>query len=745
MAVPKSKAQMRVRRDMIYAFILAPVVLILIYNLYVLQIRDGEKYKSLALKQQLRPTSISAGRGVIYDRNMKTLAASATVWNVVLSPAEINAKQLEGLADFLSTLLDVDREKILERGQNKKSYYEIIKYRIEKDTFDKVTEYVAQNDVTGVYLIEDSKRYYPYGSLASTVLGFTGTENKGAYGLESYYEKVLAGTPGRVISAKNAKGGEMSFSYQQIYEPVNGNSLVLTIDEVVQHFLEKHLEIAVVEHNVHNRAAGIVMNIKTGEILAMATKPDFDPNLPNVISDPKQAARLEELKSDPEAYNEALRQAQYDQWRNKAISDPYEPGSVFKVITAAAALDSGAVKATGDNFYCPGYHIVAGRRKGCWKRGGHGSIDFTHAVKYSCNPAFMMVGERLGAERFDTYFEKFGLKELTKIDLPGEAEGIHYTLEYLAKPSGEELATSSFGQSFKVTPIQLITAVSAAVSGDLMQPYIVKQILDPDGNVISTTQPQVKRQVISKETAKELAGILERVVKDSDGSGRYAYVPGYRIGGKTGTSEKLDKRVNGQVVFNVASFVGISPSDDPEIAVLVLLDEPIMQNTYGSVIAAPVVGAIMADTLSYLGIEPIYTEAEMTKLDVKVPYVTTKLVHDATTAITTGQLKYRIVGTGATVTAQVPNAGQSMPRDGTVILYTDEEPELTVTTVPNVMGLSGQQANRTILNAGLNIKIEGVGINEVGSVAIKQTPPPGEEVKIGTVVSVEFAGKSPGS
>lgn len=718
------------------------VFLMLVGRLYYLQVGsdEGEKYRSKALSQQHRMVEVAPNRGTIYDRNMKPLAVSATVWDVILAPANIKDEQVQLIADFLSEELDVDRDLIVEKAKNKGRYYERVKAQVEKDTFDRINQFISDNKVTGIDLIENTKRYYPYGDLASTVLGFTGDQNKGAYGLESYYERVLAGTPGKIVRARDSKGRDIPQAYQQMYLPENGNSIVLTIDEVVQHFLEKHLELAVVEYNVQNRAAGIVMNIKTGEILAMASAPDFDPNSPRDIGDPVVAQALAELKPTvtDEEYQKALQQAQFDQWRNKAISDPYEPGSVFKVITAAAALDSDTVPATGREFFCPGYHIVAGRRKGCWKRAGHGSIDFTHAIKYSCNPAFMMVGEMLGAELFDDYFERFGFKETTKIDLPGEADGIYYPMELLAKPSGEELASSSFGQTFKVTPIQLITAVAASVNGNLMQPYIVKEVLDPDGNIVSATQPQIKRQVVSEETAKELALILERVVGDPDGSGKHAYVPGYRIGGKTGTSEKLDKRVDGQVVFNIASFCGIAPSNDPEIACLVLLDEPIMQTTFGSMLAAPVVGAVMADTLDYLGITPQYSQEELEKTEATVPDVRNIQVHYATSFISTAHLKYRIVGEGTTVISQVPAAYQKVPKDSTVILYTSEETLEGDVEVPNVLGLQGLQANKTITNNGLNIKIMGDDITQQNSVAVSQDPAPGTFVPRGTIVTVTF-------
>ncbi|MFV0496668.1 MAG: penicillin-binding transpeptidase domain-containing protein [Candidatus Fimivivens sp.] len=761
MAKPVGSNSMKIKLNIVLAVLIVLGFCSLIGRLYYLQLVDFEENRARALRQQLRPTTIAAQRGTIYDRNMKTLAASATVWAVIISPAEITSdEELNKIADFLAPLLEIDREKIIQRGQKKSSYYEIIKQRIEKEEADQITAFSLDNNLSCIHLIENTKRYYPYGSLASTVLGFTTNDNIGAYGLESKYEKMLSGTPGMIVSAKNAKSGNMPSSYERQYEPVDGNSLVLTIDEVVQHSLERHLETAVIEHNVQNRATGIVMDVNTGAILAMATKPDFDPNAPNEIYDERTRAEVENFANDPvvleklatitdgeqraealeKARREALGKAQFEQWRNKAISDPYEPGSVYKVITAAMALDLNVVKPTGQYFTCPGFHIVAGRRKACWKAAGHGTINFTEAVKFSCNPAFMMVGALVGPQNFYDYFDRFGLRETTRIDLPGEATGIFYDYDTLAKESGEELASSAFGQTFKVTPIQMVAAVSAAVNGGkLMQPYVVSQVLDPEGNVISTTEPVVKRQAISEETSKVIGGIMEHVVGDADGSGRFAYVPGYRVGGKTGTSEKLDAKEDGEVTKRISSFLGIAPANDPQICVLVLLDEPHMQNVYGSIIAAPIVGAIMADVMPYLGVEPQYNEKELAELEVEVPSLSGQLVHDAIAMLNAKSLKYKMVGEGTTVIRQLPASGEVCPKGSTVILYTDQEAQSGSITVPNVLGLSAQQANRTLLNAGLNIRLAGDDIENAQSMAVNQDPAPETMVEAGAVVTVTFA------
>ena len=729
---------------MLFVVVMMTVVCfgVLIYRLFVIQIADAEIYQQRALAQQMRTTTIRANRGKIYDRNGKELARSGTVWTVYLSPADITSEELPLIADGLSEILGVDRQLILDRGANRKSYYQIVKQRIEKEEADKVLAFISEHKIKGVNLEEDTKRYYPYGDFAAQLLGFVGSENQGAYGLEAYYDSVLSGTPGRVVSVKNAKGTDLNFRYQEMYEAKDGNSLVLTIDEVIQHYLEKHLETAVVEHGIKNRAAGIVMDVTNGEILAMATVPDFDPNQPLALGDPVAQDELEKLEPGTEAYKNFLGQAQFDQWRNKAISDPYEPGSVYKVITLSAGLETKSVS-LGSGFFCPGYHIVSGVRIGCWKHApGHGSQDLTDAMKNSCNPAFMMIGSRIGGENTYEFFERFGLSSPTGIDLPGEADNksLIQSKANLTKPGGVELASTSFGQSFKVTPIQMITAIAAAVNGGtLYQPYVVKQVLDPDGNVISTTQPTAKRQVISQETSKLVAQLMEAVVKE--GSGRNANVPGYRIGGKTGTSQKLDVENKTGVSENILSFVGIAPADDPKIAVLVLLDTPAV-SSYGSVIAAPVVGAVMSEVLPYIGIEPKYTQEELEKMDIEVPSLIGQLPHDAQSTLTQLGLKTRIVGKGGKVLRQIPAGHQMIPRGGTVILYTDDESMESRVVVPDVIGMTGQRANQTILNAGLNIRLNGVDIGLAGATAVRQSPEAGTEVEPGTIITVDFIDKN---
>lgn len=733
------------------------VPLVLIARLFQIQIIEGEHYQKSALRQQVSTNVINAQRGTIYDRNMKALARSATVWTIVMNPRNISGdEERELLADTLSELLEVDREKIINQSKREKSQYEVIKTKVEKETADKVLEFVNSNKFTCIDLIEDSKRYYPYGSLASTVIGFTDYENNGAYGIESYYNKVLSGTPGRVTSAKTGWQTDMDFRYQKMYDASDGNSLVLTIDEVIQHSLERNLETAVIEHGIKKRAVGIVMDVNTGEILAMATKGDFDPNNPNVIQDPVKKAKLDEMKKAAEAleessgeeaakqafddYREALQQAQFEQWSNKCITDPMEPGSVFKIVTASAGLESGT-STVNSNFVCSGAIHVAGWNISCWKTGGHGAQDFKHALMHSCNPAFIMIGQSMGIHTFCNFFDAFGMNEPTGIDLPGEANGVHHEESNMGIV---ELSSSSFGQTFKVTPIQMVTAVSAAVNGgNLVQPHVVKQILDADNNVVETVQTTVKRQVISEDTSAKIRDMMEGVVSGDTGSGKSAYIPGYRIGGKTGTSEKLDLYdENGvRIVEYGLSFVGVAPIDAPEIAVYVMLDEPTSVG-YGSVIAAPIVQSVLKEILPYMGFEPQYSQAELSQMEITVPFVIGEVTHGATSKITLQGLNPEIIGTGSTVIRQVPEGGAKMPRGGKVLLYTEQEENTTV-TVPDVIGMAGQLANKTLVNAGLNVRLSGVLADQATDVVVKQDPSPGRTVEEGTVVTISFSNTTP--
>lgn len=725
MAFPSTTVQMKKR---IIACILALSVVgssIIVGRLFQLQVVQAEDLQKRAARQQMRATSISAQRGTIYDRNGEILAMSGTVWTVYLSPVDIGSEEERTLiAKGLSEILDVTEDFVLEKSK-RNTYYEIIKKKIERPLADEITAFVKENNITCVGLEEDYKRYYPYGTLASTVLGFTGSENQGAYGLEAYYDSVLSGTNGQVVSAKNAWGTDMPFKYEKMYEAQNGKDVVLTLDVNIQRFVDKHLEQAVIEHEVQNKACAVVMDVKTGEILAMSTKPDFDPNAPNTIYDKNVQAQLDTI-TDEKAYKEALLEAQYAQWRNKAISDPYEPGSVFKIITTSAVLEEKVIS-LNHTFTCTGSYESGGVTYHCWRLGGHGTQDFAQTLQNSCNPAFISYGQALGKEKFRQYFKAFGMMDTTGVDLPGEAGGIYHTDDDFGIT---ELSSSSFGQTFKVTALQLLTGVSAAVNGgELMQPYVVKEVIDENKNVVSKTEPVVKRQVISNETSGTVASLCEGVV--ANGSGRKAQLPGFRIGGKTGTSEKLGKNDSD---WKILSFVGFAPADDPQIAVLVMLDEPKLDNPYGSTIAAPIVKNMLADILPYLGMEPDVAVNENTS--VAVPYLTNVMLEEAQSQLNDLGLKSRIVGEGSTVLKQVPQANYQIPYGGTVILYTDETELAETVTVPNVLGKTGKQANTALLNAGLNIKIEGDFADNVQTQVVSQSPLPDEKVAPGTVITV---------
>jgi len=632
-------------------------------RLFYIQIIKNDEYSKQATRQQLREIEISADRGTVYDRNGNVLAQSATAWTVVISPVNIKESQRDTIADGLSEITGVSRDFIYEATQ-RETAYAIIKKKVDRSTFEAVVDFADDLNSGAIYCEEDSKRYYPYGNLASAIIGFTGYENNGAYGLEAYYDRTLSGVPGKMVSAKNAWGLDMPTSYEKLFEAQDGNSVKLTIDQKIQAIIKRNIDLAVKEHKVGQGAIAIVYSVKTGEILGMESSGGFDPNSPLEIVDPEIQEILAGLTG--EEYKEALGDAQYEQWRNSVISDPYEPGSVFKILVAAAALEENAIN-KNFTYNCTGTPIsVSGQKYDCWKYGGHGDQSLVKCIMNSCNPAFIEIGQRLGVTKFREYFKAFGLMELTGVDLPGEAMSLYHSDSAFKTV---ELASSSIGQSFKVTPIQLIAAVSAAVgNGNLYEPYIVSEIIDSNGNVIERNEPKLKRQVVSETTANTVALMCEQVVAGSGGSGKNSYIPGYRIGGKTGTAEKLDS-TSGKYVL---SFLGFAPANDPEIAVLVALNEP-EETSYGSVIAAPVVGAIFEEILPYLGYEKEFTKEELDKTTVKVPDVVGTLTHDGQSTIRRNYLNTKILGEGTTILKQTPEAGEKVDKDTTVILYTDEE------------------------------------------------------------------------
>ncbi len=714
-------------------------------RLIKLMIVDGEKLQSMASEQQLYDTLVSAPRGNIYDCKMSLLAKSDTAYNIYIMPNSIRSfdedkqEQIKKtIATELSAILspiDTDGsytyEKIYDYTE-KETYYVTVKKRVDKDIADKIRAFVSQNSKLGlakcIGIDETTKRYYPGNNLAAPVLGFVGDDNQGLEGLESYYDTELTGAAGRVVAAKNALGADMPFSYQVVEEAKQGNSLVLTIDTYIQHIAEKYLEKAVKANLATNRGACIVMNVNTGAILGMAVKGDFNPNAPFEIT----AEEKEMLSAEGATITQS--QLLSNKWRNKAVVDTYEPGSVFKIITASMALEEDLT--TLDKSYNCGYTIyVGGRTYHCHKHGGHGTLNFKQALVNSCNPVFITIGQLVGVQKFSKYFEAFGLTSRTGIDLPGEALPVYHKQ---ANMGSTELASSSFGQTFKISPIQLITAASAVVNGGyLLQPYVVSKIIDADGNIVKTNDKTVKRQVISEATSKKLREMMNAVV--ADGGASNAKVAGYDIGGKTGTSEKVaEMQATGQSGLYIASFLGVAPINDPEIAVLVLIDEPRGANHFGSVVAAPVAAEIFGDILPYLGYEPQYTEEELDKIAVSVPNLVDMDVEEAKNKVKNMGLGVNVIGSGETVIKQLPGFGEKITKDGTIIIYTDESADLNKTvTVPDFTDMSVAQVNQTAANSGLNIQFSG-NTSSADAKAYDQSAQANTQVALGTTITVYF-------
>ncbi len=729
-----------------------------LFKLMHLQLVESEDWQKRAVSQQLSDTVVTAKRGTIYDANMEPLAESADVWKIIMSPkdiAGINWKNLSGMdanrelteeqaletvrqfiANGLAELFDLDYEKLYQQTGKTNSQYEVIKSKVEYNDKTAFSEWVAANGLAqAFYIITDYKRYYPQGSLASTVLGFTGTDSNGLEGLEYEYESVLAGVAGRIVTARNGVGDEMptTMEYTKVVDAKDGGSLVLTLDSTIQMYTEKYLAEAVAETGCTNRGVAIVMDVNTGGILGMATKGDYDPNEPFTVSDPTTQSIIDELAGEEQS--NAISQARQLQWKNKAMSDTYEPGSVFKVFTTAMALEENQASES-TCFNCANGMSVGGWFIKChiYPR-GHGTLDLPGAISASCNPYFIQMGQRVGANTYFKYFTGFGFTEKTGIDMSGEASnaGLYHSAAQLEQEASA-LATASFGQTFKVTPIQMITAMAAVANGGkLLTPYVVSQVLDGDGNVVSTTQPTVKRQIISGETSERICKILGDIV--NGGGSKNAYVAGYRVAGKTGTSEKRDIKDRHEVV---ASFAGFAPADDPKVAVLVLLDEPQCAVRYGGTISAPVAQKIFDAILPYMGIEPEYTEAELTKLSRSTPAVVGQAVQAAQTKIANVGLKAQVVGNGDKVVRQVPPGGQSIPANGTVLLYTEEDSEALV-KVPSFVGRSVTGVNTLASSLGLNVQLEGLVVgSDSTAVAAYQSVTEGSKVSKGTVITITF-------
>ena len=769
-------------------------------KLYDLQINQHEELQEKAVAQQTRSTVITASRGTIYDRNLTPLAISATAEKVFLSPMEIAeyvetqendieekaAKAAEKgeaytapeirdgayIARGLSRILGVDEGTILEKMERTWSQYEVIKTRAEQTLTDEVRRFLngqiddegnevpesQQVKLRGVYMEPDSKRYYPYGSLASGIIGFVNADNVGGVGLEAKYEEELEGVAGLTVTAKNARNTDLLYQYEQYYDAENGNSLVLTLDATVQHILEKNMESMLEKFDAKNGGTGIVMDVNTGAIVAMASYPNYDPQDYGTIYNAALNEQLQETLAElaqnradyatEEDYQEAVAQATsaavQSQWRNKCIDSTYEPGSTFKPLTLAAALEEGTVS-KNSTFNCTGAVKVGVWTMRCSKRTGHGLQSLEVAVGNSCNPAFIAIGQSVGGQTYYQYLQAFGLMEKTGVDMIGEVSGIFASADTLTSDPAT-LASYSFGQTFNVTPLGLIRAQAACINGGyLYTPYVVEQVLDDQGNILSQHDVTPVRQVISQETSATVRECLEYVV--ASGTGKNGQVVGYRIGGKTGTADKTGTRTadnpQGDVVV---SFMCFAPADDPQYIMLLTMDTPSRTTgtaVYGGTMVAPVASQIMSEILPQLGIEPDYTAEELVGADTTVPNLVGQTSADAEDRLESLGFSYRTVGDGDTVTDQTPVGGAIVPGNATIILYLGEEKPDTPCTVPNVVGMTASAANKAITNAGLIMKVTGTTSASSGNVyAITQSLPGGTEAAAGTVVTVQFGDNS---
>lgn len=724
------------RRSMVVLFILVflgfPILALRLVNLQMIQ---GAHLQKMASDQQLTDTKLNSKRGTIYDRNMNPLAQSASVWTVVMEPSYIDSEEKrEKICSGLHEILEIDKDKLLELSR-KRSFYTIVKKKVESDVKDKIIDFKTKNKITsGIRLIEDYKRYYPLKNFAASVLGFTGADSQGLAGIEAYYDKVLRGEPGRILTARNAVGKEMPFEYEQLVDPIAGHNLKLTLDENIQKLMEKALEEGIKTHNVKNRATAIAMDVNTGEILGMAVKGDFDPNEPFKIADPEKEAYVNSLPEEEKqkAINEALSY----QWRNKAVSDTYYPGSVFKMIVCAMVL---SLRIVDDNwrYTCTGAikPYEGAKPIKCHKHSGHGTQSLTQALCHSCNPAFITLGQRVGAENFFKFYKSFGFHNKTGIDLPGESSDYFFKLNDEGNMHQIDLCTGSIGQNFGITPIQMITAASAiANGGKIVQPHIVKEILDENGNVVKKFEPEVKRRVISEQTAEKVRSMLhENAVH---GAAKNAYIAGYRVAGKTGTSEKIGLSAPGQKDY-IASFCGFAPAEKPQIAMLVFFDTPKGGSYYGAAVAAPAFAMAMKDILPYMGIEKAYSEEELKKIDTVVPNLVDKNVAAAKNVVASLGLNAMVTGSGDKVLSQIPEASGHIPKGGTVILHTDNETNSKV-KVPKFIGLPISEVNSVASNAGLNVKLTGSELSDPNIKVASQSIEEGQEVAAGTVIELNF-------
>lgn len=700
----------------------------------------ASEYQETAASQQSSTLTISANRGTIYDSNMVVLASSSTVWTVVLAPSTIAEDDQVRIAQILSQILDLDYETVYAQTQ-KDNQYEVVAQNVEQTAADEISKFISDNNYYSITLIEDTKRYYPQSTMAAQVIGFTNADNSGTYGIEQYYDDILSGTDGKVVTAVDANGDAIPTSYEQTYDAIDGQSLVLTLDSGVQQILENVLDSAMEVQQPKNGATAIAMDVNTGEILGIANSTEFDLNDPYTIIDSQLLAELENPTEwgvdeygysayvdaeieDMAAYETEL---MYSQWQNMAVMTQYNPGSVFKVVTGTAALEEGVISANSE-YYCTGTIEVADAIYSCNVTYGHGQLySFSEMLSNSCNPAFITMGLALGISTFNQYVTAYGFGEQTGIDLPAEATGSIYATEDM---SIVDLASESFGQSLAVSPIQMITAVAAATNGGyLVEPYVVSDILDENGSVVSTTQTNVKRQVISESTSELL---LEGMVAMAEAAG--VTVSGYSIAAKSGTSQVNNEQGSGRYV---ASMVAVAPADDPQIAILVVVNEPTSGDIYGSQICGPIVRDMLSEILPYLGIEESYDTTSESSTTTQVPTLSGYSIEDATEAIYDAELYYEIIGDGDTIQQQVPSGGSYVENYSTVILYTDTS-DVTQTEVPDVVGMSVSNATYTLEAAGFNVVASGSDSTS-GALVDNQSLAAGTMQDEGSIITITYS------
>ncbi|MBQ8552459.1 MAG: PASTA domain-containing protein [Clostridia bacterium] len=765
-----SQKSVMFKRTLLFAAVIVAGWIFLMVRLFGLQIVNNDKYQAIVIDQLTSEVTTTAERGKIFDTNMNLLVTNTTVYRVFISPVAIAAFEEEDDNDYVSgqaareiaeklvEVLGVDYDTVIEKSKKLGRKDETIKKNVDPETASILRSFISEKGFTGLLnLSAESKRYYCYGNLASHLIGFTNSDGDGVYGVEATYNDYLKGTSGKYITAKNAVQQEMPFKYESYVGAENGANMVTTIDMRLQYELENQLQAAYESAQATNRVCGIVMDVNTGGILAGAVVPGYDCNDPYTLAEEYLAElNASGLTEGTDEYNSLRTELIYRMWNNKIVNEPYEPGSTFKIITSAIAIEEGVVS-VDDQFYCRGHYFVDGYSTpiSCHRLAGHGQVTFARGLQQSCNPLMMNTIEKIGKETFYKYFEALGYTTRTGVDLTGEAYGSYHEEKNMGNV---ELAVYSFGQTFKATPLQQLTAICTVANGGyLVTPHVLKEMVDDDGNVIYSYETNEKVQVFSEETCETITQILAEGVA-TDGGAKNAYTKGYSVAAKTGTSQKQDKwryyDAEGNVVtvndewvtsdrpYRIGSTVAYAPADDPQIAVIIIVDEPSSGGSYGSIVAAPYISNFLSVALPYLGYEPQYTDEELAKIDVGITDLTGLSVEDATLYITNRKLKFEIIGGGkGVVTAQTPAGGSRLSlENGCVYLYTGEaEPSDTV-TVPDVMGQNATMCNRMIINSGLNIKIEGATNYDVGggAVVISQSPEAGTQVKPGTIITVEF-------